>query len=89
MVYNMRNQVRLTDVTSHGGVIVSGSFNTIVNFLPEARIFDVHVCPIHGVNCIVSGSFNTLTNARLNARIFDTCGCGASIVMGSFNTYTN
>lgn len=85
----MRLQVRLMDFTSHGGVIVTGSNNDLVNVRPEARLFDIHVCPLHGVNCIVTGSGNTMTNRRLNARIFDTCACGAAIVSGSPNTSTN
>ena len=84
-----RLQVRLSDVTSHGGIIASGSFNSIVNCLPEARLFDIHVCPLHGVNCIVTCSGNTFTNVRGNARIFDMCACGAAIVTGSPNTTTN
>ena len=84
-----RLQVRITDPTSHGGMIVSGSTNTLVNPLLEARFTDLHACPIHGVNAIATGSPNTLTNALLNARIFDMCFCGAAIVMGSTNTMTN
>ncbi len=85
----MRLQVRLSDATSHGGTIVSGSPNTIVNSLPEARLTDAHACPLHGVNCIVSGSENTVTNNLPNARIIDVCACGAVIVTGSPNTTTN
>jgi uncharacterized Zn-binding protein involved in type VI secretion len=82
-------QVRIGDVTSHGGVIVSGSPNTPVNAIPEARLTDIHICPIHGGNIIVSGSFNTNTNILPNARIGDVCACGACIVTGSPNTTTN
>jgi len=84
-----RLQIRITDITSHGGVIVTGSHNTTVNNLVEARITDVHICPIHGANVIVTGSPNTTTNQLLNARLFDLCACGAAIVTGSPNTTTN
>jgi len=85
----MRKQIRITDKTSHGGIIISGSSNTTVNGLLLARITDYHACPIHGVNCIISGSNNTTTNSLNNARLYDTCACSAIIITGSENTTTN
>jgi len=84
-----RLQTRITDKTSHGGIIITGSGNTTVNGLLEARITDLHACPIHGVNCIVTGSPNTTTNSLLNSRLFDLCACGACLVTGSPNMTTN
>lgn len=84
-----RLQIRITDPTSHGGIIISGSANTLVNPLLEARITDLHACPLHGVNAIATGSGNTMTNGLLNARLFDLCICGAFICNGSPNTTTN
>ena len=83
-----RGQTILTSLTSHGGVIISGSHNTSVNGLPLARIFDAHACPIHGINCIMSCSSEASTNKRGNARLFDSCTCGAIIVRTSPDTWT-
>ena len=84
-----RKQIRMWDPTTHGGVIVSGSFNTRVNTRMEARLTDLHACPIHGVNVISSCSDNTVTNNLGNARLWDSCACGALICDGSPNTTDN
>jgi uncharacterized Zn-binding protein involved in type VI secretion len=83
-----RKQQRFTDPSSHGGVIASGSSDTIVNKLLLARITDTHICPFHGVNMIVSGSSVTKTNKLSNARILDSCMCGAVLINGSNDTFT-
>jgi len=79
-------KARLGDVTSHGGVIVTGSPKFIDNGQLVARITDLHACPIHGVNCIVTGSPTTKSDALPVARIGDLCACGAAIVTGSPTT---
>lgn len=85
-----RLQCRIFDITTHCGIIVTGSTNTFVNTNPlECRLFDIHVCPLHGPNCVVTGSLNTITNVRLNTRLFDVCACGALLATGSPNTTTN
>ena len=83
-----RPQARLGDTSSHGGTIVTGSLTTLVNGRPAARMGDMHVCPIpyHGVTPIITGSLNTTTDGRPNARVGDVTGCGAVIVIGSFDT---
>ncbi len=87
----MRPQARLGDISSHGGTVITGSFTTLVNGRPVARMCDLHVCPIpgHGVTPIVSGSFDTTTDGRPNARMGDMAGCGAVIVTGSLNAGDN
>ena len=84
-----RNQVKVGSMTSHGGVIITGSSNTTVNGVPLSRIGDLHACPIHGINSIVSGSPDTITTASPNARVGDLCACGAVIVTGSPDTFVN
>ena len=83
-----RPQARLGDTSSHGGTIITGSFTTMVNGRPAARMGDMHACPIpyHGVTPIVTGSLKTTTDGRPNARIGDVTGCGAVIVGGSLDT---
>ena len=84
----MRKQSRLFDPTSHAGIIVSGSPNTTVNTLLLVRLFDIHVCPIHGVNVVVTCSSKVQTNRRGNARAGDLCACGAAIIPATPDTYT-
>ncbi len=72
------------DMTSHGGVIVTGAMRTTINGKPAARMGDFHSCPIpfHGVTPIVTGSPDSLTEGRPDARVGDFAGCGAMIVTG-------
>lgn len=87
----MRPQARLGDISSHGGVIITGASLTFDNGMPVARMGDLHVCPIpgHGVTPIVTGSPNTITEGLPNARIGDITACGAIIVTGSPDTIDN
>lgn len=76
---------RLGDSTSHGGTIISGSGDVIIDGIPAGRVGDSHACPLpgHGVNAIASGYTNILINGIPAAAISDFCACGASIVTGS------
>jgi uncharacterized Zn-binding protein involved in type VI secretion len=86
-----RPQARLGDMSSHGGVIITGAMRTVVNGMPVARMGDLHTCPIpgHGVTPIVTGSLDTVTEGMPNARIGDVTACGAVIVTGSLDTDDN
>jgi len=87
----MRPQARLGDISSHGGVIITGASLTFDNGMPVARLGDLHICPIpgHGVTPIVTGSFDTITEGQPNARVGDITACGAMIVTVSPNTEDN
>lgn len=82
----MPKESRLSDLTSHGGIIVTGSPKYFDEFLPVARITDIHVCPLHGANVIVTGSPTMQSDNLPVARITDSCACGAVIVTGSSTT---
>ena len=86
-----RPQARLGDISSHGGVIITGAIRTVVNGMPAARLGDLHACPIpgHGVTPIVSGSDAATTESMPNARVGDIAACGAVIVTGSLDTTDN
>lgn len=86
----MPKQARLGDSSSHGGLIISGSPDTLVNGRAAARLGDMHVCPIlgHGVTPIVTGSATVKVNQRPAARVGDVAACGALIVTGSDDVYT-
>ncbi len=79
------------DISSHGGVIITGALRTMVSGKPAARMGDLHACPIpgHGVTPIVTGSLNTVTEGMPDARIGDVTACGAVIVTGSLNSNDN
>ena len=72
---------RLGDSTIHGGVIVVGSFNTLTNARPAARLTDFHVCPgfngpqPHVGGPICKGSATVLINGLLAARVTDLAIC--------------
>jgi uncharacterized Zn-binding protein involved in type VI secretion len=82
----MPKVARLGDMTSHGGVIITGSPKLYDTGPPVARITDLHACPLHGVNIIVTGSPTMSSDMLPVARIGDMCACGAAIVTGSATT---
>jgi uncharacterized Zn-binding protein involved in type VI secretion len=85
----MPRDARIGDTGSHGGVIVTGSPNTIDEGRQSARIGDIYMCALHGPNPIVSGSPQTVVNNRKNARISSVTACGAVIVSGAAKCITD
>lgn len=82
---------RMGDATNHPGIISKGSPDVRINFLPAARVTDVHTCALppaagpHPPNAILKGSTTVLINKLPAARQNDPTGCGATIVTGSMN----
>lgn len=66
---------RITDMTLHGGVVITGSSNVFIGFLPAARVSDHHVCPQHIGGPIEKGSPTVLINGLQAARIGDRLAC--------------
>lgn len=66
---------RKTDPTVHGGMIVEGSPNVTIGYLPAARLLDKHVCPIHGPGPITQSSLTVFINGMGAARQTDACTC--------------
>ncbi len=85
----MPKDSRISDRGTHGGVIVTGSPNTIDENKPSARIGDVYICPIHGLQVIVTGSPKTIVNNRRNARISSVTSCGSVICTGAAKCITD
>lgn len=79
----MRRDCRITDITDHGGVIVTGASKMIVEGQPTSRIGDVHMCPLHGQNIIVTGASKMMVEGQPTSRIGDLCACGAVIISGA------
>jgi len=76
---------RIGDAISHGGVIITGSSNVMVNGLGVARLGDSVNCAIHGLRVISTASAITHANGLGVAREGDFVTCGAVIVTGSSN----
>jgi uncharacterized Zn-binding protein involved in type VI secretion len=72
---------RLSDLTAHGGTVVSGLPTVLINDLPAARIGDPHVCPMvtgivpHVGGPFVLGSFTVLVGGVPQSRVTDMLIC--------------
>ncbi|QGA56153.1 PAAR domain-containing protein [Brucella sp. 2280] len=77
--------VRLGDISSHGGTVISSASKWRCEGALIARKGDLHSCPIpgHGVTPIVSGSGKYQCEGAPIARDGDTCGCGAALISGA------
>lgn len=77
---------RVGDTCSHGAVIITGADTQSTDSRQLARMGDLVMCPIHGVNPIVSVVAKTSAD---NMKPFATIGamsaCGAVIVTASPN----
>lgn len=79
----MRNVIRLGDVTSHGGNVVSSSATHFkVHGVPVACVGDACRCPITGhTNCtITTGSPHHVINGKRMAFEGDSVSCGAKLI---------
>lgn len=74
-----RPLIRVGDPTSHGGQVLAGSANMIVDGKPVARVGDKVSCPIHGDTTVASGSPTYITDGQPTARDGDTTACGATL----------
>lgn len=74
-----RPLIRVDDPTSHGGKVLEGSANMIVDGKPVARVGDKVSCPIHGDTTIDSGSPTYLVDGKPTARDGDKTACGATL----------
>ncbi|MFV2054953.1 MAG: PAAR domain-containing protein [Thiohalomonadales bacterium] len=80
----MPNAARQGDLTAHGGVIVSGINNVLIEGKPAARAGDNHICPMcnpgtppppHVGGPIAQGSATVLIGGLAAARVGDVCVC--------------
>lgn len=74
-----RPLILVGDPTSHGGTVMAGSPNMLVDGKPVARFGDKVSCPIHGDTVINSGSPTYITDDKPTARDGDTTDCGAKL----------
>ncbi len=80
---------RITDVCTHGPMIVTGSATCIDEGQPTSRIGDIYDCPEHGPNPIVTGAPRTVVAGSPSARIGDITACGAVIITGAQRCFVN
>ncbi len=78
---------RLGDTGSHGGEIITGADNTLVNGRPVARVGDIYDCREHGPNPIVTGASQISGELREVAHVGSKTACGATITTGSPDTF--
>jgi len=81
---------RVTDVSTHGGIIVGPGIPTVlIGGLPAAVATDQHVCPIPPpvhvptVSPFPMGSATVLIGGLPALRVGDVCICGASAAVGA------
>ena len=81
---------RVTDVSTHGGVITGPGIPTVlIGGMPAAVAGDLHTCPIPPivhqptVSPFPMGSATVLIGGRPALRVGDVCGCGASPAVGT------
>ena len=85
---------RVTDTTTHGGIITGPGIATVlIGGLPAAVAGDLHVCslPPTGHQPTVStfpvGSSSVLIGGRPALRVSDTCACGAAAIVGDLTVW--
>lgn len=76
-----RPVIRVGDKTSHGGEVLSGSPNFIVDGKQVARMGDQVSCPqCKAPTVIGSASPTYITDGKGTARDGDTTACGATLI---------
>jgi uncharacterized Zn-binding protein involved in type VI secretion len=74
--------VRLGDLTSHGGKVITASTTHLAGGTGIARVGDKITCPLpgHGVNMIVEGAPTYLIGGRMVALHGHHCACGCTLI---------
>ncbi|MTV56233.1 PAAR domain-containing protein [Pseudoduganella buxea] len=74
--------VRLGDMTSHGGRVVTASPTHTILGIGIARVGDKLICPMpgHGVSVIVEGAANFLIGGRKVALHGHRGACGCTLI---------
>jgi uncharacterized Zn-binding protein involved in type VI secretion len=77
------------DPSSHGGHVITGSANMLLQGTGIARVGDMHSCPItgHGITPIVSSPSIATANGEIIAVTGAVAGCGA-VISGSHSGFT-
>jgi uncharacterized Zn-binding protein involved in type VI secretion len=81
----MANAARVTDPSTHGGVVTGPGVPTVlIGGLPAAVMGDLHACSQpHPPTPFSLGSATVQIGGRPALRMGDVCGCGAAAVLGA------
>ena len=72
--------IRLGDLTSHGGKVITASVTHTVGGIGIARVGDQILCPAHGPNVIVEGAPTYLVGGRMVALHGHLGACGCTLI---------
>jgi uncharacterized Zn-binding protein involved in type VI secretion len=80
--------IRLGDLTSHGGKVISASVTHSIGGVGIARVGDQIFCPVpgHGVNVIVEGAVTILIGGRMVALHGHHGACGCTLISSLVST---
>ena len=80
---------RVSDITSHGGMVLNGLATVRCGGLPIALAgMSVTSCSIlHAASPIITGSTAVFATGIPVVRVGDTTGCGAQVVSGAANVF--
>lgn len=81
--------IRIGDRTSHGGVVIQGSPESVVDGKAIARVGDRVTCPKSGhgeTTVIVSGDPTCIIDGQPAARHGDKTACGATLLSSQANS---
>jgi uncharacterized Zn-binding protein involved in type VI secretion len=71
----------ITSLTAHGGTVILGFPQVLINFMPASRVTDMHVCPMvtgivpHVGGPFILGSATVLTGMMMQSRVTDQLTC--------------
>lgn len=74
--------IRLGDLTSHGGKVITASVTHSISGIGIACVGDKILCPIpgHGVNLIIDGAVTFLIGGRMVALHGHHGACGCTLI---------
>ncbi|MDR4565531.1 PAAR domain-containing protein [Klebsiella pneumoniae] len=76
----MKKTICVGDKTSHGGSVLTGSSQIIIDGKSVARKSDLVSCPTHGINSISEGDEKHCDNGLAVALEGQRCSCGAILI---------
>jgi len=82
--------IRMGDVTSHGGTVITGDLTWTIYGKAVARVGDLTVCPqCKGQFAITEGADDTTALGQAVARQGDKTACGAILIASQSSAYWN
>lgn len=76
----MLGVIRISDKTTHGGIVLEGSSGVKFMGLEVSCLMDKVFCPIHGKTIIIEGDIGSRINGKPIALHGHLCGCGCTLI---------